>query len=152
MRDPYAMIDNNCGAVERAVKDGDWSWVAGWVAGRFGKAVTTEWCENCCRELTQGRMNGARWSDGSWALYWKTQLINDGYFSSPTVGVETFRLEVPLHVFFLSLEESDEMLQRLKRKEPEDDGNKRRKVATPGIERVTTSPEPIDRVAARVVR
>ena len=142
---------NNCGAVEVACERCDWSWIAGWIYGKWGCEVTPEWVFANRPEVV--KLGGSPvWSDGSWAMYWKTQVIK----SHVRWGKEPVRhpLTVPfdkaatatLHVFFISLEETEEMIFRLRNdRSPAKSGP-----ATPGIERVMTRPEPIDRTAARV--
>ena len=143
----------HCGPVEAAVRRNDWCWVAGWVSGRFDVRVDSVWAHDRWRNRGPGRRScGGNWSDGSWAMFWKAQLIKDGFFAHEAAGVETFRLTTEMHCFFISLEETPEMLERLRRVRNEnDDGTKQRGTATPAIERILTSPEPIDATAARVV-
>jgi len=64
--------------------------------------------------------------------------VSDFVFDEP-------QLTVTLHVFFLSIEETPEMLSRL----PEE-GSEKSGPTTPGISRTNRKPKPIDRTAQRV--
>lgn len=132
----------NCGPVQEAYRRKDWAWIAGWVSARFGVSVSATWAKE---NRPLGR--DVVWSDGSWSMYWKTQIIKDDLFEKPGGRPARFEdLKVPMHVFFLHLEETDEMLTRLRN----DNTVVRSGPSTPGIERTVEKPVPVDRVAGRV--
>lgn len=119
----------------------DWAWVAVWLTGRFETDIAEKWVSrNAPKDFIWG------WSDGSWHMWWKRQLdrcrllrVSDYVFDDP-------KFSTRLHVFFLSIEETPEMLARL----PEEDGKERKGPTTPGISRTNRKPKPIDRTAQRV--
>lgn len=137
----------NCGAAQKAVDAENWEWISGWLAGRLGVVASAKWCR-----ATRPKGLSA-WSDGSWLMYWKTQLIKADKFEEPgRVMVNDQAVTAILHTGFMHITETDEMRWRLGNEDGfQDADSRRRRLATPGIERVMTSPEPIDRVAGRVV-
>lgn len=137
------------GPVQRSVTAQDWVWVAGWIAGRFGCEVEASWVT---REINQYPVRReTRYSDGSWAMFWKNRLAQHHKLPiAPRPDPEDDPICAVLHIAFVGIYEDDLMVARL----PErgvDIGSKKRRASTPGIERVMTAPQPIDRVAARVV-
>lgn len=145
-RSHYMTVANNCGAVERATNLCNWGFVAGWILGQWDIHVGADWVKEVHARKIRGQQH---WSDGTWALFWKTQLIEAALIAGAgSQGGPTITVPVPLHIFFLWLEESPEMLARLRRP----DHTKPAGPSTPGIERVMTNPQPIDRTAALVVQ
>ena len=138
-------VITNCGAVQLAIEGEDWSWLSGWLFGQFGLNVTPDWCENECRSIRKI----ACWSDGSWRMWWKTHLIAAGRFPVSSNPREHGRLTTELHTGFISIIETEEELAQLT------DWRDSKVIpsgpTTPAIERTQTKPEPIDRVALRVV-
>lgn len=150
--------------IRRAVAARDWTFLAGWCSGRWGvevdparlgAAVDDFWVDEATRELADrtrlvdlGLDASCLWSNGSWAMWLKNRVEEAaGKFphgSAPRLG----RLEVILHMGFLCVEELPWHLANLCRK---DDTPVPGGPSTPGIERTLTSPEPIDRTAAKVV-
>lgn len=146
-RRPYLPL---IGPAGRAFQRRDFAWLAGWLTARFGVPVAADRVAGWQPDPRWVGLIEDSWSDGSWACWWKNRMEAAGLFGPKCAGVEAVRLEVPMHVFFLAIDETDEQLARLRRKEPgEKDSGPR--LATPGIERVVTMPAPIDRTAAAVV-
>lgn len=123
----------------------DAGFIAGWVSGKYGATVTREWV---WLRLSRARFPGYTrgYSDGSWASWWKRRLEEDGRFESGGTPPEPIDFVTELHVGFVAIEETAEMLARLAGEKAEAGGP-----ATPAIERVMTRPQPIDRTAAIVV-
>lgn len=145
-------IASNCGAVQAAYDRSDWAWLAGWITGRFGAEVSAKWVEARQPKLAK-HFDDPNWSDGSWAMYWKTQLIKAGHFGTVGYRESDFLTAVTatLHVGFVSIEETPDMVEVLRRPElAYDPDAAKRGLSTPGIARTLHSPEPIDRVAKRV--
>ena len=137
------------GLVSRAMSRRDVSWVTGWLCGRYGIAAGTEWVERCIKRAAV--KENSDWSDDSWAMWWKNRIAEAGLFGVPGCSPNSFdAYGCPMHVGFLHLEETDEMIEFLRNELAPDPDAKRRMVVSPGIERIQTSPLPIDRVAARV--
>lgn len=136
------------GAVERANRNGNWDWLAEWVSRRFNVFVNADWIY-----MNRPALRLPHWSDGSWAMYYKAQLIEQGRIGHGQDGAEPLPpvcLKVVMHCFFLCVEETPEQLARLRVRDTSDDLAKLG-VQTPGIERTQEMPQPIDRTAAKVV-
>lgn len=129
------------GPLTRAVQGRDWGAAAALVSARFGVAVDAEWV----RGVVSLSLVERSWWDGSWFSWFKNRLAAGGLLPCGRDDRAAVWLGVPLHVFFVALEETPEMLVRL-RNEPVAAGPG---PATPGIGRRGTV-GPIDRVAARV--
>ena len=150
---------NNTGPVQAAMEASNWEWLAGWVSARFGVPVTGEWVRVTVAAHA-GVHNPDRrefpdqmwWSDGSWAMWLKTQLIKQGRVPGAgcrASGYEAFYNE--LHTGFVCIPEDPDMLARLfGDRNPADAGTLARRLRTPAIARTLTMPDPIDRTAARV--
>lgn len=87
------------------------------------------------------------WSEASRLVWLKQRVAETGALRAGEKGAPPVRITSPLHVGFLYLEETDEMLTRLRNEvvSPEP--------ALPTTSRIFSSnlvPTPIDRVAARV--
>lgn len=130
------------GPLTRAVQGRDWGAAAALVSARFGVAVDAGWVG---AEVEAVRRPERTWWDGSWFSWFKNRLAAAGLLPCGRDDRAAVWLGVPLHVFFVSLEETPEMLVRL-RNEPVAAGPG---PASPGIGRRGTV-GPIDRVAARV--
>lgn len=90
------------------------------------------------------------WTDGCWAMWLKNRLTEAGAFASPGRRQVFGALYVVLHTGFLSLTETPEQLENLRRRDPT---KTRKGPDTPGIERGREpTAGPIDRTAARVTR
>lgn len=139
----------DCGPASRAIESGEWSWVSGWLAGRLGIAVTADWVEANTPKLPNGsRVSGYWYSDGSWETWFKSRMRDQGMFGTVFRGTVFGRLTCELHVGFLSLEESAEHMENLRR---EDKTKIRTGPDTPGIERREATKGPVNRTAARVM-
>jgi len=110
--------------------------------------TNAEWVKARLGQLKAPR-DTMTWHDHSWAAWWKRR-VEDGRLLPAgrrlLPSAEDW-VSATLHVFFRDIEETPEMWELLRNdKTVLTDGP-----ATPGIERVITRPEPIDRTAARVV-
>jgi hypothetical protein len=88
------------------------------------------------------------WSDESWFMWFRNRLSAHGHFRALENPPLVDSLPVTLHVFFIYLEETPEMLARLNRYEGKE---KRKKL--PGQSKIFTTnlkPVPIDRTAFNV--
>lgn len=129
------------------IRNGDWEWLAQRLTERLRptKAIEPELVRAVCKRVKTSRFDP--WSEGSWLTWFKIQLINHGcvFGCGSTVPQEIY-MSATLHIFFTSLEETEEMQARLRNERRDEPAPKRSKL------RYTTQVlEPIDRVAARVV-
>jgi hypothetical protein len=137
-----------CGAIERANAEGDWGWLAEWISRRFNVFVNGDWVY-----MHRPEIRRPGWSDGSWAMWYKSQLIADNRIWHGQDGEEPppiICLKVVMHCFFLSVPETPEQLARLRGRDNSADEATPR-LQTPAIERTLESPTPINRTAAKVV-
>lgn len=141
-------IIDNCGSIQDAVDRADWAWIAGYLLGQFGVKTTIEWCRDTVNPISEPGFTS--WSDGSWRMWWKVQLIRANRFATPRNPLDHGRLTTELHIGFLHIEETEEMLRLLAENEYDPDAQKRH-VQTSSMDRVMTRPEPVNRVALRVV-
>ena len=136
---------------------GDWQWVAGWINGRFRVSVSAKWVGEIIAKKGESLVRSDRIEKdpvhirltSTWYMWWKNRLAELGLMPK-TKGIEFFvpaGWSTTLHVFFIAIDEDEEMLERLRRP----DVATRSGPQTPAIERVMTKPTPIDRVAAKVV-
>lgn len=137
------------GAVADAMLRGNWSWIAGWLNGRFGVAVREAWVGS--QPLPNSSYVWAGWSDGSWAMWWKRRLDITGLLPAFGATPESIRFECELHTGGTWYSTPDELARVENWDLDECDDVRRRGTQTPGISRVTQIVTPIDRTAARVV-
>lgn len=149
------------GRLWQAVIANDVRFLSGWVSGRQMLVVSAEdvtrWLpgllkmasevQECYRKKPEwGKWEG--YSDGFVDLYFRARMSQDHLYPHGCNPPLDIHVPVELHIGFLSLEETAEMLENLRRTpEPETKSGP----STPGIERTLESPTPIDRTAARVV-
>jgi hypothetical protein len=87
------------------------------------------------------------WSDPSWLMWFRNRIDCFGLLTKGVKGSPPpCRLEVLLHVWFLHLEETEEMLARLRHEQLEPP----KPAAGSKVFTTNLVPRPIDRVAARV--
>ena len=125
-----------------------WDIVADILSARFEIRLTAAEAFQVCRgwqkmggSVKRGRMN---WSDCTWFMWIKQRLVLPA-MGSPGPDV---RFATPLHVFFLSLYESEEMIARLPEGGPRDATGRRPRNRLSAS--TLTALTPIDRVARRV--
>lgn len=157
-----------------AVLRKDAAFVAGWLTGRWMLEVTVEraarWIAEMWRRIeaeNQWRASQnlpparlvSEWTGGSYDLWFRSQMTKEGGYNvnqQPDGSVkgkyalpENERFHVVLHVGFINIEETEEMLALLRAPDPTmPTGNG---PATPGIARTEVKVQPIDRTAAKVV-
>lgn len=140
----------DCGPASRAIERADWSWVAGWLTGRLGVTVGSDWVEANMPKKPSGRLVSGYWySDGSWETWFKSRMRDQGMFGTFFRGTVFDRLTCELHIGFLSLEETAEHMENLRR---EDKTKIKKGPDTPGIERREAPLGPINATAARVLK
>jgi hypothetical protein len=134
----------NAGPVDAAMRTPDHAWLAGWIAGRFGFDMGERWVAT---QLGRLKKAPGYWSDSSWAAWWKRRLEDSGCFPNGSTSELLNQYTVTMHTGFLSLLETEEELEQLRRNnEPLPAGGPQ----TPAIERTMNMPSPIDATAARV--
>lgn len=138
------------GPLSRAMCDGDYKWVAGFLAGRFGVTVSASQIERWWKSRPGGnpRLRCWDWSDGTFAMWLKNRLSDSNLLPVADVNPFNGSLPVELHVGFLSLEETAEMLARLRKS---DNTPVKTGPDTPGIERREAPKGAINRTAAKVL-
>lgn len=139
----------NSGVAADAVYSGAYHFLAGWVCGNFpGVEVDGFWVEEQLRRHAARRVadNPFAWSDSSWRMWWKNRVEESGLLPPGCRLDPVSHAAGTLHTGGTWYSTPEEM-ERLKFP---DDFVAAATVATPGIERVSTRPGPIDRVAAVV--
>lgn len=138
----------------------DASWVAGWLSARLmvdvPVATVAGWLDRLAdiigdrdgRGPDDAARHRLRYTSGGWCDLWlRARLTEEDWFKPGMGYAPEIQLPVELHIGFLSVHETEEMLDRLRRR---DDTPVPAGPATPGIERTQEVVSPIDRVAARV--
>lgn len=126
---------------------GRWEDLAQRLAARFEVPVDPEQLRRACaRDFKPARLD--KLVDDYFVVWLKNRLTEMGAFGTEEgrSGKDAGRLTVPLHVFFLCLEETAEMLQRLAR----DDGEVAASAARSKVFTTPLVPRPVDQVAGRV--
>lgn len=136
-----------------AVMAKDVSFIRGWLMGRLMLNIPEErvvaWVEDLHYRLETFKGYTGEWGDGSIDLFFRAQMTKENLFESGNNYPPEIWLPVELHIGFVQLYESEEMLEQLRRPDP---SKVRTGPDTPGIERTQTVLTPIDSVAAKVVR
>lgn len=142
------LLSRVTGPLSRAMRAGDWTFVVGFVAGRFGVVVSMAQVERWWKRRPGGdpRNRCEDWSDGTFAMWLKNRLGEAGLLVGHPGDNSFGSLFVELHVGFLSVEETPEQLALLRRS---DSTPVRKGPDTPGIVRRGTV-GPVNRVVARV--
>jgi len=127
----------------------DWPALSALISERFGVDVGPNKLRMLCEDRMQMNARDLRrhWSDCSWACWFKSRIQEYKRFSWGSVGYLPEITTATLHVGFLWLEETPEMLARLS--EP---GVMASTVSRSKITETQRVIQPIDRVAARVAR
>ena len=143
--------------VAKAMIAKDLPWLRGWLAGRYMVDVSEEWIatqlarkeavEECKSDayFIEHNNPGLTRLDSTCGMWWKNRI--DGRYPVTDRPQEFGRLTTLMHIFFLHLEETEEMMARLREDKTPIKGGP----STPGIERTVEMPTPIDRTAAAVV-
>ena len=140
--------------LRRLIREADFNGVAEYVSRRLSLSLSPKDVSDVigiqlyCPSIGDGSMSGVGgWSEATWLTWFKVQLcklerIPCGCREAPPV-----HFKVAMHVFFIYLEETPEMLVKLLAGDssvPTDLGLARSKIF-----RTQLLPEPIDRTAAR---
>lgn len=132
-----------------AVARGNFEWLAGYVSARIDVNVTGDELRRCCSIITNRDLSFRTcWADDTWMMWIKNRLAEHRLFDVDHIELGRIRLAVPMHIFFIYLDESMEMLRRLNYDESE------RHDDAPARSKISGTPEiifPINRVAGRVV-
>lgn len=124
-----------------------WDQLADMIRVRFEVEITPKQLQAICGELPDGNSRSNEpWSESTWLMWFKNRLAHHGYFH------HSGRYQIPgstavLHVFLLYVEETPEMLERLRKEKTTEEAKPARSRITDTLEVIT----PIDATAARVV-
>ena len=137
--------------VDRAIRAADVDWLACWLVNVFPGIPEAAVLEMLTQWVQRAATMGFGWQDDDWRMWFENRLREVGW--TPPCGgrSEPGRLVVPLHVFFIHIEENPTHLENLCRWHAETLEEAFRGPSTPGIERATQILTPIDRTARRVV-
>lgn len=103
----------NGSILRAALMEGDLRFVAGYVSGRFGIEVSEEDAQRWHRlAVTQDLC--PYWSDCSTLMWIKNRLSEMGRLTARHEDTPDATITCEMHVFFIGLEETPEMLIRLK--------------------------------------
>jgi hypothetical protein len=130
--------------VGRAIESNDLVFLQGWLLGSFEVLVSEVQMAQWITKPSDFSLWD--WWDNSWRAWFKRRLQDAGYLQPGGKEPPPIRCGCELHIGFIGIEESPEMLERLRR-EP---GPVPETIATPGMTRTNQKLQPIDRVAARV--
>jgi hypothetical protein len=133
--------------IGEAIETGDAGAVRDWLLERFGIEVelpiVTKWLTHRFPSVCF-----FGWLDHSWRSYFKRRLQDSAILPCGRITPDEIRFECELHMGLISVCETNEQLAVLRHEDPTP---VKSGPETPGIARTLYSPEPIDRVAARVV-
>lgn len=142
--------------VGRLVGARDWGGLARYAAARFGVRLHPDLAALIERRWRQQfdptfpATGKPPWSGATWEMWLRVRLEELRAFKSFNRGVSTGSLHVTLHVFFIHLEETEEMLEVLRRPEPRRHLRQPLGASASKVFSTHLMPHPIDRVAARV--
>ena len=139
------------GPLGRAVYRGDRDFVAGYLCARFDFEIPLSEVDQALDLVTEKKLRLCGcWSDSTWVMWFNNRLgwmFCSGRVSPPV----EIRFTCEMNTFFLSLEESDEMLKRLRRPDDLEDRRNTLREARSKISKSTLRElHPIDSVAAKV--
>lgn len=126
-------------------RDADWARIAAGIALRYDVPLTPAQLAEAAERARHGGM--PTWTAETWCRWFHDEVHGLGLFQGRGVDETPDFSNGPLHVFFLSLAETAEMRERLRR----DDREFVYRVARSKLFGDPHPHQPIDRVAARVV-
>lgn len=133
------------GPLSRAIERFDIQFVRGYLAARLESEYTEREIEGLILSAHEkgGKDFDTDWSDSTWVCWIRNRLAGRWLAG---FQLEDIRFYCDLHVGFLRLEETPEMLARLPEGSPKEPTAARSKISKTTLKEI----EPVDRVAARV--
>lgn len=121
-----------------------WLDLAAMLNDRFGTNVSHEKLET----IVDGKIPPKWWGDGVWMIWLKNRLSEVTQFPAKPDANQEIRFTCEMNVGFTQIEETPEMLCRLRNEKVNSDANESRSRVNKSLAEFI---EPVNRVAARVV-
>ena len=150
--------------LHKAVDKKDASYIKGWLEGSLDIDISWEHAELLTNQVYEWKQE--KGIPGDWRMWLKKRLEALGYFPCGFSRPQPIYLPTILHVFFVSVNETPDMLATLRNPGKFDEEQQKKmeeyfdwvdwdddlpRLATPAIERTSLVLRPVDRTAAKVV-